>query len=588
MKKLYVGIDLAITGRHRASVYDPQENRYLDNSFAFDIDYEGFEHMLQRVQSHVREGEEVQLNFVMEPTALAWMPLSCYLVSQGHKVYRVTPQQSSDFRKFRSKHAKSDRIDCKALARLPLVSEEAVYQLYLPSSDLGELSRRTRHMAKITQQAASRKARIWSLFVMINPKVLASFGENQFSRTAQVFYRHFSDPFKIVGLGKEQFAKDFRSLCSWQVADRVLERIYEVSLSTTRIYRPMVDLGVLPFEYSQLEEEVRIELDLVEAEEQKISEIQRTITPLYKRLDPQGYLMSPQGIGITIAPAILGIIGDVSRFPTIGSFRGFFGFIPKKNQSSNRDQKGLRIHKAAQSLLKKYMFLAAETARQYDPEFAVFYDRLTKRGLHHYQAVCALANKMAGRVYAILKRMQRAENSCYRSTVESAQPIEPIRPTEVVYKLRDLDGNVMNKMEARKLIVEKFPSISQKRREAAARQNTTKSVKTNYTETKNQNKIRIEKSGESTIPQKSLTDQPRQLPAPAQDDSSIRSGKTRSAGSILEDVLSKLSEQVQLNSSKQEIEDQYESAEKMSETDTAVDNLLIGGVKKRKKRVDST
>ena len=323
MKKLYVGIDLAITGRHRASVYDSQENRYLDNSFAFDIDYEGFEYMLRRVQSHVREGEEVELNFVMEPTALAWMPLSCYLVSQGHMVYRVTPQQSADFRKFRSKYTKSDRIDCQALAKLLLVSEDGVYQLYLPSSDLGELSRRTRHLAKITQQAASRKLRIQSLFVMINPKVLDAFGQEQFSRTARTLYRHFADPFKIVGLGKEQFAKAFRLLCSWEVADEVLGRIYEVSVSTTKIYGPMIDQGVLPFDHAQLEEEVRIELDLIETLEQKLREIQRSITPLYKRIDPQGYLMSPQGIGITIAPAILGIIGDVSRFPTIGAFRGF-------------------------------------------------------------------------------------------------------------------------------------------------------------------------------------------------------------------------------------------------------------------------
>ena len=583
MKKLYVGIDLAITGRHRASVYDPQENRYFDNSFAFDINYEGFEYMMRQVESHVQEGEEAQLNFVMEPTALAWMPLSCYLVSRGHKVYRVTPQQSADFRKFRSKHAKSDRIDCKALARLPLVSEEAVYQLYLPSSDLGELSRRTRHMAKITQQAASRKTRIWSLFVMINPKVLASFGEEQFSRTARILYRHFTDPFKIAGLGKEQFAKAFRSLCSWQVADKVIERIYEVSVSTTRIYRPMADQGVLPFEYTQLEEEVRIELDLLEAAEQKIGEIQRTIAPLYKRLDPQGYLMSPQGIGITIAPAILGIIGDVSRFPTIGSFRGFFGFIPRKNQSSNRNQTGLRIHKAAQSLLKKYMFLAAETARQYDPEFAAFYDRLTKRGLHHYQAVCALANKMAGRVYALLNRMQLVENSCYRSTVESAQPIELLRPAEVVYKLRDLEGNVINKKQARKLVVEKFPSISQKRRDEKVRKNSEKSAKIKDMQTKNHNAKRTDKGRERAVSQKSTTDQPRQFPAPVQENSSMRSGKTLPAGSVLEDMLSRLSEQIQLNASRQENEDPHELADELPERDIAVNNLLIGGVQKNKK-----
>jgi transposase len=587
MRKLYIGIDLAITDRHRASVYDPQENRYFDNSFAFDIDFDGFESMLRRVQAHVREGEEAQLNFVMEPTAMAWMPLSCYLVSRGHNVYRVTPQQSADFRKFRSKHAKSDRIDCKALARLPLVSEDAVYQLYLPSSDLGELSRRTRYLAKLTEQAASRKARIWSLFVMINPKVLDAFGEEQFSRTARILYRHFVDPFKIASLSKEEFTTAFRSHCSWQVADKVLERIYEVSLSTTRIYGSLTDQGTLPFDYAQLEEEVQTELDLIEAEEQKISDIQRTIVPLYKRLDPQGYLMSPQGIGITIAPAILGIIGDVSRFPTIGDFKGFFGFIPKKKQSSGRDQKGLQIHKAAQNLLKKYMFLAAETARQYDPELAAFYDRLIKRGLHHYQAVCALANKMAGRIYTLLKRMQRAENSCYRSTVKPMKPIELLRASEVVYKLRDLEGNVIDKETARKLILEKFPSISQKRREEKARKNTLKSG-AKKAKTNNQNKKQTNKSRESSVSQKSLPDQPRQFPAVAQENSSLRSGQTLPAGSILDDMLSKLFLQVQLNANRQEAEDQNELSDTKTSLETAVDNLSIGGAKEIEKRLDST
>tara|TARA_B100000315_G_C14551767_1_gene576179 strand:+ start:90 stop:1847 length:1758 start_codon:yes stop_codon:yes gene_type:complete len=584
MKKLYVGIDLAVTGRHRGSVYDPQENRYLDNSFAFDINFDGFEYMLRRVESHAQEGEEVQLNFVMEPTALAWMPLSCYLISKGHLVFRVTPQQSADFRKLRSKHVKSDRVDCQALAKLPVVCEDGVYQLYLPSSDLGELGRLARHMAKITQQAASRKLRIWSLFVMINPKILAVFGEEKFSRTARTMYRHFVDPFKIVNLGKEQFAEAFRSECSWDVADEVLEKIYEVSLSTTKIYGPMVDQGLLPFNYGRVEEEVRIELDLMEAEEKKISEIQHKIEPLYKRIDPQGYLMSVQGIGIVIAAAILGIIGDVSRFPTIGAFRAFFGFTPKKNQSSNRDQQGLSIHKAAQSLLKMYMFLAAETARRYDPEFAAFYNRLTKRGLHHYQAACALANKMSGRVYALLKRMQRAEDSCYRSTVESAQPIELLRSAEVVYKLRDLEGNIIDKKTARELIVEKFPSISQKRREEKARKNNEKLAAKQDAETKSRNKKQTNKSRESAGSQQSLPDQPRQFPALMPENSSMRSGRTLPAGTILDDMLSKLAVQVQLNSSGQADEDLSELANVQAGMDTAVDNLLIGGGKINRKK----
>ncbi|GAH48097.1 unnamed protein product [marine sediment metagenome] len=127
MKNMYVGIDLAINGPHHATVYDPQKEQYLDKSFSFDISFEGFEYLLGQVQRHVSEKEEYSLNFVMEPTGLAWMPLSCYLKPRGHRVYRVTTQLSSDFRKFQSKYAKSDRIDCRSLDKLPIVSKDKVY-----------------------------------------------------------------------------------------------------------------------------------------------------------------------------------------------------------------------------------------------------------------------------------------------------------------------------------------------------------------------------------------------------------------------------------------------------------------------------
>ena len=183
--------------------------------------------------------------------------------------------------------------------------------------------------------------------------------------------------------------------------------------------------------------------------------------------------------------------------------------------------------------------------------------------------------------------MQRAEDSCYRSTVESAQPTERLRPAEVVYKLRDLEGNVIDKKAARELTVEKFPSISQKRREEKARKNNEKSAKNKNKGTKNRNK-RSDESRESTGSQQSFPDQPRQLPAPVQENSSMRSGRTLPARSVLDDMLSKLANQVELNSSRQEAEGLNELSDEQLGQDTAVDSLLIGGAKINKKRLDST
>ena len=49
--------------------------------------------------------------------------------------------------------------------------------------------------------------------------------------------------------------------------------------------------------------------------------------------------------------------------------------------------------------------LAADTARKVDPELAEIYWRLmTTKGHHHKQALCAVANRLANRIFSVLRR----------------------------------------------------------------------------------------------------------------------------------------------------------------------------------------
>jgi len=71
---------------------------------------------------------------------------------------------------------------------------------------------------------------------------------------------------------------------------------------------------------------------------------------------------------------------------------------------------------------------------------------------------------MAGRVYAVLKRMQRAEGSYYRSLTTTVEPEQQLESKDVLYQLKDLNGHVISKQEAKEIIQEKFPSKAQKKR----------------------------------------------------------------------------------------------------------------------------
>ncbi len=531
MRKLNVGIDLAIVGQHRASVYDPQTNQFLDNSFSFDISYEGYEYLLKRVYKWVAEEEETEIHFIMEPTGSAWMPLSCFLVTRGHRVYRVTTQKSSDFRKFLNKHTKTDKVDTRALAVLPEVDSSGIYELYLPTADLGTLSRKSKHMAKLTKETTMHKLRIQSIITMVNPNVLKAFGEEKFGLPGRTLYRHFANPFKIVALRQEGFFEGFRKLQGRDVSDEILAEIYQASVSAVMIYEPMVEKGTVPFDFMQVDEEIQTELRILEFLEVEIKQIQSTIDVYYKKIDNEGALKSIRGIGDKIAPAILGIIGDVSRFSNIDKFRRFFGFTPKKNQSSNHEKKGQKINKAAQKLLKKYLYLAAEVARQWDPEFAAFYDRLTKKGFHHYGATCALANKMAGRVYAVLKRMQRSETSNYKSSI-SVAPGEQLSSEEVAYQLRDLDGHVVTNKVAREIVREQFPSKAQRKKHDAQAKEQHKAKKESMQAGDN-----TEKQKESLPSHQLLAEQMRQFFGQMPENSTVRSGKTLQAKDVLDNMM---------------------------------------------------
>ena len=60
----------------------------------------------------------------MEPTRNAWVALAAWFRRHGATVVMVPPEQSADLRDYYNKHTKTDRLDSKVLARLPLLHPE--------------------------------------------------------------------------------------------------------------------------------------------------------------------------------------------------------------------------------------------------------------------------------------------------------------------------------------------------------------------------------------------------------------------------------------------------------------------------------
>ena len=108
------------------------------------------------------------------------------------------------------------------------------------------------------------------------------------------------------------------------------------------------------------------------------------------------------GISHILGSAILGEIGDISRFETPKQLVAFAGLDPSVHQSGNFNGTSMSLSKRGSPHLRRALYIAAHVARIHDPILKEHYEKLINRGKHHRQAQNAVAAKLARIVFSVL------------------------------------------------------------------------------------------------------------------------------------------------------------------------------------------
>jgi transposase len=425
MNTRIIGIDLAVTAAHKAIVLDCASNEFVSPLFTFHTDPAE----LDRVLAAARAGttEPLRLQAALEATAMSWYPVGQYLERRGVEVYRVNGQQVADLRRVYKRHAKSDRIDARVLAQLPLVASGSLHRCYFPSAQILTLQRTCREVARLKAEVTATKNRILAtdkLAWLGLPEVVPPF-----STTAYWLRENWYNPWQVQAAGVEELTKSWLAIEPDDLVDPVwITALLHKAERVVRLYGHEE-----PFDFASLQASLqRGQQRLREAEEQAHELRLHTVRPLYRQLHPQRHLETLRGVGQDSAAIYLAFIGDYQRFPSVRDFLGWSGMIPFSRQSGEVEAKGLRITKAGPNLVKAAAFLNASVARLWDPQIAaLYYHQMVDLGKHHLQATCACATHLLTRVYAILRED---------------------RP----YELRDVDGTPVDKRIARRICQERY------------------------------------------------------------------------------------------------------------------------------------
>jgi transposase len=438
-----IGIDLSVSSGHKAIVADEQ-GRYVSPVVKVLSEPGSLRRLLEIAQEGNPDG---QMQVVLEPTGMAWLPVAAYLIRQGVTAYLVNGQQVADLRRYYKKHAKSDRIDCRVLAKLPLVNQENLYRLDLPSATTLACQRGCKQLERLQKQITATKNRLIALDRFAWPGLEQGVFPEAFAPVMRWFRQHWYNPGRVVAVGVSGLRK------AWQDSRIVPDDPAEWAGYLVNLAQQVLELygeDSQQVDFEQLQAEAVREQDYLSFVEQQHNQLQnKTVRPLYRQLHPSRNLETIPGVGQDGACVYASFIANPERFSSLRKHRGWSGMVPNSKQSANAQSLGLKITQAGPRLIKKFSFLDAETARLRDPQIAaIYYDQMVHKGKHHTQAICTCATHVLDRVLVVLR---------------------DDRP----YELRDVDGTPLSKEFALEIIQERYQvpdTVRQRNRKSALRE----------------------------------------------------------------------------------------------------------------------
>lgn len=414
-----LGLDVACKTDHQASLADAA-GRILWSGHRFRTTCRDLERLWSRLQSHPDPGS---VTVVMEPSRNAWVPLAAWFRRRGARVVLVPPEQSSDLRDYLNKHTKSDRLDSRVLARLPVLHPEGLRA----HDGLGPgegLKRAVRLRANLVERRTAVLSRLDALLELLGPGWAEVLGGDP-TKSSLALLERYADPHLLKRLGSARLARFLIRTSRGQWREDKAAALLAAAEETLQLWGPD------GLDFGELAEDIAVEARLAQQLSREISQLDDRIAALYAHADPERIFASGPGIGPTLAATLLGRLGDPTRFASLAGVRAFTGLVPSLDQSGLHHRHGPPT-KAGDAYLRQAIFLAADHARRVDPGLAARYHRLmVDNGKHHISATCTIAGALITRLAACWRRGER-------------------------YVLRDVDGTEITPEQGRMICRERY------------------------------------------------------------------------------------------------------------------------------------
>ena len=339
------------------------------------------------------------------------------LTERGRELRVVNPLWTSRQRAFYGQD-KDDAIDGRSIAAVVLRRH---HDLPL-ATDFGEVAQAVREAERSLQDLDKARTRLINrLHLQLSDTYTATyegfFGKLR-SPLALRFFRHFPLPQDLVGHNVEMLASLLLDLAGGKVGPhKGANRLIAMRSKAQTILESSATMCARPRSLAlQLKAELIRQLcDELLANHDRVTRLNRMLRQ--QLLPATGQTITTiTGISTTLAAAIIGETGSITRFRSPAAFAVYNGTAPARASSGGRDRH--RARHDCNHRLKRAFYLAARAAVRHDPIAKTYHQCCTSRGLDYCEALKRVARRMSDLVYVLLKSGKAYDRLIVENAIE--------------------------------------------------------------------------------------------------------------------------------------------------------------------------
>ncbi len=381
--QLIVGIDIG-KHFHQATVIDASGNM-LGKSLRFPNTTAGGELLMSKITSVNPKG--LPLLFGLEATGHYWLPLFAYLTEKGYQIVVLNPYQSDAFRKVSMSSTKTDKEDALLIAEL--LRFGSFPETKMADEDMIALRNLTRFRLTLNQQVTDSKRRILTILDKIFPEFESMFSDI-FGKTGRHLLKKYPTPEEMETVSLRKLTSLITKLSKGHFKKEKAQEVLEKAKTSFGITLALESLTL----------QLKILLETLEFTEKQLKVVDIQVEDL---LPDTCVLLTLPGVSKTLAAAIVSEIGDIKRFRTSAQLVSFAGINPTVRQSGNFLGNRNHMSKKGSPYLRLALWQASITSSRFNPVLKEYYQLKIKEGKSHMTVIGAVARRLTGIIFAMLR-----------------------------------------------------------------------------------------------------------------------------------------------------------------------------------------